>query len=195
LSRKSRLKSSAAQHSGAGGVTPRARQAPWRFAVAFVTFFLVGIGLLLSPFVQPAVDRLSRTFVSAAAGLIILCGGKASAVGAILRDTNSGFGIEMRNGCNAIDVTVLLWSAMLAFPAQWSQKIKGVLAGSLLILSVNLLRFISLFYLGQYSLTWFDFAHSYLWQSLIVLDTMVVFWIWVRRISRPAGAPNASPQT
>ena len=44
-----------------------------------------------------------------------------------------------------------------------------------------LARFISLFYLGQYSMTWFDFAHAYLWESLLVLDTMVVFWVWVKR--------------
>ena len=46
----------------------------------------------------------------------------------------------------------------------------------------------TLFYLGQYSMTWFDFAHSYLWESLIMLDTMVVFWYWVTRVLR-AGAP------
>ena len=50
---------------------------------------------------------------------------------------------------------------------------------------------ISLYYLGQYNRDWFDFAHMYLWESLIVLDTLAVFWIWasvVRKSMAPANA-------
>ena len=54
-------------------------------------------------------------------------------------------------------------------------KLLGALGGSAVIQVVNIVRFISLFYLGQYSARWFDFAHGYLWKSLIVLDTMVIF--------------------
>jgi exosortase/archaeosortase family protein len=72
-------------------------------------------------------------------------------------------------------VTILLWAAMLAFPASWRMKVLGVLVGSLAIQIVNMARFISLFYIGQYSRSWFDFAHEYLWETLLILDTMVVF--------------------
>jgi hypothetical protein len=53
-------------------------------------------------------------------------------------------------------------------------------------------RFISLYYLGQYSRSWFDFAHLYLWESLIVLDTMVVFWLWTRLVFRSMAARRAN---
>ena len=121
-------------------------------------------------------------------GLIHLCGGKTLVDGAILRDPVGGFALEMRDGCNAVNITFLLWSAILAFPAPWKSKGWGLLAGSGIIQIVNIGRFISLFYLGQYSVTWFEFAHSYLWETLLVLDTMVVFWIWVNRIPRLGAA-------
>jgi hypothetical protein len=38
----------------------------------------------------------------------------------------------------------------------------------------------------------FEFAHAYLWESMLVLDTMVVFWLWVNRLSRTSALPNAA---
>jgi exosortase/archaeosortase family protein len=70
-------------------------------------------------------------------------------------------------------------------------KALGLAAGTAIIQAVNVVRFISLFYLGQYSMTWFDFAHVYLWESLLTLDTMVVFWLWVNRTARLGAAAHA----
>ena len=162
---------------------------PLRFALMFATCLLVGIGVLLLPPVQTVDGAFSRVLVNLSHGLIGMCGGKALVEGAILR-APSGFAVEMRDGCNAVNVTILLWSAVLAFPAPWRMKALGLAAGSVIIQVLNVLRFISLFYIGQYSTTWFDFAHAYLWESLLVLDTMVVFWLWVSRVNRGA-ATNA----
>jgi len=144
--------------------------------------------VLFTPPVQTADSAFSRALVGLSHGLIRACGGHATREGAILRSPG-GFAVEMRDGCNAVNVTILLWSAVLAFPATWKMKTLGLLAGSAIIQAVNVLRFITLYYLGQYSMTWFDFAHAYLWESLIMLDTMVVFWYWVTRVLR-SGAPG-----
>ena len=145
----------------------------------------------MTPPVQKVDRQFSRALVQVAGGLIHICRGKALIQGAVLRDPVAGFAVEMRDGCNAVNVTILLWSAVLAFPAPLKLKALGLLAGSLIIQVVNILRFISLFYIGQYSLTWFDFAHGYLWETLLVLDTMVVFWLWVNRVFRAGALPNA----
>ena len=171
--------------------TPGARR-PARFAITFGCCFLLGIGLLFTPPVQSVDVKFSRALVQVSNGLIAICGGKAHQEGAILRDPKTGFAIEMRDGCNAVNVTILLWSAMLAFPAVWKQKAVGLLAGSLIIQVLNIVRFISLFYIGLYSMSWFDFAHAYLWESLLILDTMVVFWLWVHMVSRSETSPHAA---
>jgi len=49
-------------------------------------------------------------------------------------------------------------------------------------------RIISLFYLGQWDRTWFDWFHLYLWQALIVLDALVVFLLWLRWLPRERAA-------
>jgi exosortase H (IPTLxxWG-CTERM-specific) len=160
---------------------------PGRFAFIFAVCFLFGIGVLLTPPVQAVDQQFSRALVTLSHSLIQICGGKALAAGAVMRDPRSGFAVEMRDGCNAVNVTLLLWSAVLAFPASWQWKAWGLVFGSLIIQALNIVRFISLYYIGQYSMTWFDFAHGYLWESLLMLDTVVVFWLWMNRASR-AGA-------
>ena len=161
---------------------------PLRFAVIFTCCALFAFAVLLTPPVQSVDVVFSRALVKVAHELVLVCGGHASLDAAILR-APSGFGVEMRDGCNAINVVILLGSAILAFPASWKMKLLGLAAGSAIIQVLNIVRFISLFYLGQYSMSWFDFAHAYLWESLLVLDTMVGFWLWVKHAARP-GIPS-----
>src|SRR5271163_1601113 len=160
------------------------------FALLFATCFLLGIGLVLLPPGQRIDGGFSKLLVRISHSAIGICGGAAAREGAILR-APGGFGVEMRDGCNGINVMLLLWAAIVAFPAPWKLKAYGLAIGTLAIQLLNLVRFISLFYLGQYSATWFEFAHSYLWETLLILDTIVVFWLWVGRVSRSGALRHA----
>ena len=162
-----------------------------RFPVVFAGCLLFGTALLLTPPMQTLDGRFSCALVGISKWAIDLFGGHARVAGAVLR-APSGFAVEMRDGCNGVNVTILLWSAVLAFPAPWTMKALGLAAGTVILQALNIVRFVSLFYIGQYSLTWFDFAHGYLWESLLVLDTMVVFWLWVNRVSRYRPARHAA---
>jgi exosortase H (IPTLxxWG-CTERM-specific) len=137
---------------------------------------------------QPVVIGFSRALVTASGALIHLCGGRAQIAGTVLRDPVTGAGIEMKDGCNGLYVTLLLCSALAAFPASWAQRAKGLLIGIAAIQSLNLVRFISLYYLCLYNQAWFDFAHEYLWESLIMLDALAVFWMWVQLVFRSTAA-------
>jgi exosortase H (IPTLxxWG-CTERM-specific) len=164
---------------------------PGRFFVLFAVCFLAGFALMMTPPVQPAVISFSRALVAASGTLIHLCGGKAQIAGTVLRDPSTGSGIEMKDGCNGLYVTLLLCSALAAFPASWKQRAKGVLIGIGAIQSLNLVRFISLFYLYRYNQAWFDFAHEYLWESLTMLDALAVFWMWVQLVFRSTAIQDA----
>ena len=163
----------------------------FRFVLIFAFCSMFTFAVLLTPPVQFLDVRFSRALVGVSQQLISICGGHATRDDAILR-APGGFGVEMRDGCNAVNVTILLWSAILAFPASWKTKALGWLAGSVIIQVLNIVRFVSLFYLGQFSLPWFDFAHAYLWESLLMLDTMVLFWLWVNRALRTRSASHGS---
>ena len=155
-----------------------------RFMWIFPLSLLIGFGLLLAPFMQPAMDKATGLLVSATAAAIRLFGGHAVAQSNLLRNPISGFSIEVKDTCNASNVTILLWAAILAFPAPLLQKLKGAAVATLLLHVVNLLRIVSLYYLGQFDNAWFEFAHLYVWEGLIVLVTLVLFWMWVQQVYR-----------
>jgi exosortase H (IPTLxxWG-CTERM-specific) len=154
---------------------------PGHFVAFFALAALVQFALLLTPWFRPVIDGFSRSLVWASGVLIHALGGKASVQGVFLGSPVNGFTIEMRDGCNGVNVMILMWSAVLAFPVTRSWKVVGILAGAVAIQGLNFFRFISLFYLGQYSLSLFEFAHLYLWETLIMLDALIVFGLWVKR--------------
>jgi len=49
---------------------------------------------------------------------------------------------------------------------------------------LNLVRVISLFFLGQYNAGWFEFAHLYVWEGVLMVATMAIFALWVQRALR-----------
>jgi exosortase H (IPTLxxWG-CTERM-specific) len=161
-----------------------------RFLVLFPLALACGFGLVQVPAVDAAIIRFTGSLVDISAALIHLFRGKALVYGPVLTSPHNGFSVQVENGCNAINVTILLWAAILVYPAAWLEKLKGLGAGTLALHSLNIVRIISLFYLGQYNRDWFDFAHLYLWESLIVIDTLAIFWGWAVLVRRRA-LPNS----
>ena len=102
--------------------------------------------------------------------------------GNIIQSQSTGFGVAIEAGCNAVEACIVLAAAILAFPSSWRHKLLGLVIGMVVVQAANILRIISLFYLGQWRMDAFEFAHLYLWQGLIMLDVLVVWLIWVRAI-------------
>ena len=93
---------------------------PWRFVTLFAVFLLIQFALLLAPFMRPGVDRFSQWLAHLSGSIIQVCGGSVTMQAAVLRSPVTGFAIEMKDGCNGVNVMILLWSGLLAFPASWA---------------------------------------------------------------------------
>ena len=88
---------------------------------------------------------------------------------------------------------MILIAAMLAFPASWKHRVIGILAGLTAVQLLNIVRVVSLFYLGQWSMKAFDWAHFYLWPALIMLDVLIVWMIWIRTLPRASAVAPPAP--
>ena len=73
---------------------------------------------------------------------------------------------------------------MVAFPASVKHKIIAILAGFFFVQTLNIVRIISLFYLGQWNYTVFEWFHLYLWPVLIMLDVLVVFAVYLQWLGK-----------
>lgn len=104
--------------------------------------------------------------------------------GKVLQNAQSGVGVSVEAGCNGVEACLILLAAIFAYPAPWRLQLMGILAGSLAVQSVNILRVMSLFYLASWERSYFEFAHLYLWQALIMLDVLIVWLVWVRIVAQ-----------
>lgn len=152
-----------------------------RFLLIFGATSLIGFGIEVIPWVD---QHLIKTYIVGitwmAGNLINLVGGLADVNKSIIQHPINSFAIMVANGCSGLEAVILLVAGILAFPATLHQRIIGCIAGTMTIVTLNLLRIISLYYLGQYSQTWFDWAHFYAWDALIMIDALVAFFLWVR---------------
>jgi len=157
----------------------------------FIIFSVLLIGLFTLELLQPAEKYIILPFTSMIADISVWIvqgfDDNVIATGNVLRDKVSGFGVRIERGCNGLEAVIILFAAIFAFPAPFKNKLIGFVAGFFAIQLLNLVRIISLYYLGQWNYTAFEWFHLYLWQALIILDALVVWLIWLRTLpgSRP----------
>ena len=165
-------------------------QAPmFRFFLLFVVLLTALLAVELTPpvqaaFVLPWTEGLAR--VSAA--LVTVFDSAVIVSGKTLQSARNGFAVSIEAGCNGIEAAIVLIAAMLAFPAPWKHRAVGIAAGLAAVQALNVVRVVSLFYLGQWSFAAFEWAHLYLWQALVMLDALIVWMLWLGTLPRPARA-------
>ncbi len=87
------------------------------------------------------------------------------------------YAVNIAKGCDSVEAIALLGIGLAVFPIQWQRKLKGMIIGAALFLGLNLIRIVSLFLIGKYVPSIFDFMHVDVWQALF-LFLIVSFWLW-----------------
>lgn len=162
----------------------------------FLLFLLLLAGLftleILAPVQHYVVMPFTSLLADISAAVMQFFDSQVIASGQVIRSATSGFAVQIAPGCNGVEAVIVLFAAIFAFPAPMKHKAVGFLVGFFAIQILNLVRIISLFYLGQWDRTAFEWAHLYLWQALIILDALMVWLIWLRYLPRrPRGEPAA----
>lgn len=166
-----------------------------RFFLLFLLVLATLFGVeMLNPVQAAVITPWTNGLARMSAWLMTLFDADVVSHGRILQSQATGFGVSIEAGCNGVEAAIILIAAMVAFPAPWTFKLVGMAIGIVAVQAANLLRVISLYYLGQWNMEVFEFAHLYLWQALIMLDVLVVWLLWMRSVARHAGASLAVTQ-
>ncbi|MEM1114128.1 MAG: exosortase H [Pseudomonadota bacterium] len=156
-----------------------------RFILLFLVILVSLFTLELQTPVQKAViEPFTALLAKVSAALILPFDDSVIAYGKILQFGPGGFAVSIEAGCNGVEATIVLISAVLAFPATWLQKASAIVIGFFAIQVMNIARIISLFYLGDWNMDVFSWFHLYLWPVLIMIDVLLVFILYLRYLSR-----------
>lgn len=86
------------------------------------------------------------------------------------------YNLTIERGCDAIEPSALFLAGVLAFPAAAMSKIPGILIGTFCLMAINLVRIVSLFYVGIHKPEWFHVMHVDVWQALFIF-LAILFWV------------------
>ena len=156
-----------------------------------ILIFLIAIGAFIG-ILTLSVDAINATLAVVMARLsnlvLQLLGAGTTVEGVIVR--SSRFAVQVVAGCTGLQTMVIFTAAVLAYPSRITQKLRGILVGVSIIFFLNLIRVVSLFYIGMLAPQYFEMAHLLIWQYLIVASTAIVLLAWVRQVNAAAMQPN-----
>ena len=111
-----------------------------------------------------------------------LFGGSAEVDGVIISSGSDSF--EVITECTSIIPTAILICAVLAWRSSAREKLIGIAAGTTVLFVINIVRIISLVYVGSAFPDYLDVAHFYVWQVLLILFTVGLWLFWAVKLVR-----------
>jgi exosortase H (IPTLxxWG-CTERM-specific) len=164
-----------------------------------VLFLLKFLGLLTLFFVAVAPKPIDQSVVEPFTTAVAKVGGLAvrafgeptQMIGTIIASPR--FSVNIRNGCNGLETIFIFAAAVLAFPAPWSVRVWGLVLGFLAIQAINVVRIVSLFYIGIHWPKLFEQSHQVVWQAIVILFGVVLWIVWADRFALPPKSRGPSP--
>jgi exosortase H (IPTLxxWG-CTERM-specific) len=149
------------------------------FFVKFFFFMALLLFLeLFNPINQKVIGPFTGLLAEASVFLLKLLGTETKASSTLI--VSPQFTADIKAGCTGIEPIIILISAMLAFRASWKAKWYGAFLGMVILQAVNLIRIVSLVYLGINHPKYFSEAHSYIWQIVIIALSLFLWVLWAK---------------
>jgi len=155
-----------------------------RFLILFLTILGVSFSVVALRQVNDAFVTPYTAIIARMSGFVLrLFGEKAVVTGCVV--SSPRFAVTIYNGCNGLITSLIFISGVLAFPAKISAKLIGVIGGLLTIQLINLVRIVSLFYIGVFLPQHFNDAHIFIWQSLVIIAGISLWIVWAHKFALP----------
>lgn len=154
------------------------------FLVVFAVLLGGGFSLISLNWVNDNVIEPFTAGIAKVSGATLdLIGQDVTMRGTIIQSPR--FAVNIRNGCNGVEAMLIFLAAVLAFPAPWGSRLGGLVLGILAIQLVNLIRVVALFLTGAYFPRLFDTSHTVIWQTVVILFSVLLWLFWANRFTAP----------
>ncbi len=120
----------------------------------------------------------------AGAAILRVFGENARAMGTSL--SSSRYALEIKHGCDGLQVSVFFAIAVLATPCGVAMlaRLPVILLGTSFLLLFNLVRIVSLYYVGIFFPSQFEIMHRGVWQPVFIFVPLFLWVMWSRRVER-----------
>lgn len=159
-----------------------------RFCALFLVLIGGFAGLTSTDLARRLLHEPLSHWVAALSVPLLSLAGTASSSGNYLNF--NGFAASIVEACNGVLPTYIYVAAVLAFPSRWREKLWGILIGIPAIFGINLARVVTLMLVGASWPELFELIHIYVWQTLVIALSMVIWIFWAERLVQPGLETN-----
>jgi exosortase H (IPTLxxWG-CTERM-specific) len=150
-----------------------------RFLTIYTLLALMGFAVLGWESTMPAIDYFCLILAKISGNFIQFFDNTIVLKGAIIRHGDKGFALQVTSECSGLPATWLLIAAILAFKSDWKNKLIGIGLGIVILQTINIIRIISLVYMGYWIPNFFNTIHEYIWPALLHLSIILIFGLWL----------------
>ena len=159
----------------------------WNIIRFCLVFFVYIIGILfisqLKWFNNYFLIPLTETTAQLSSWALNMLGLKTQYSHSIVFDSRD-FAIEIIYKCTGILQVAFFIAGVLAYQCSFLKKLSGIIIGTIVIFSANLIRIINLFFIGLVAFSWFDFFHGVIWEVLMIIIIFLTWLLWLKRVER-----------
>lgn len=120
---------------------------------------------------------LCRVTTRVIAATLTLFGGEPTLAGTTIQ--YGGVGFEIVPECTGIEIIGLFVAAVLAFPSPWRHKLLGLAVCIPLLVTLNFVRMVTLFWAGARSARALEYGHSYVWPPVVLAVAIAMWMVWM----------------
>jgi exosortase/archaeosortase family protein len=150
-----------------------------RFLSIYLLLVVIGMVLLELPMLDGFYLAFGAGLATLSGLIIHLFDPSIMVAGAVLSQPNGGFAIQVTTECQAMELTWLYCAAILSWYAAWQYKLLWIVAGILLVQLLNIIRLISLVYVGQWYPDYFLMIHENFYPLFFGIMVILLFWQWI----------------
>ncbi len=104
------------------------------------------------------------------------------------QDIIGRYSLRIVRSCDAMDINILLTCAIMAWPCALRPRLIAAASAIVLLVVVNTIRICTLYYLGLYAPSSFEFVHMEAWPIVILVIAVVLFLTFISKVRPHAAA-------
>ncbi len=150
------------------------------FTLRFLAFLLLASAGFWALSLHTRLGPVQRAIAATSATLARWTGGTSVARGddIVVRDLV----MNVNHECTGIFVIMLFSSFVLAYPAPWRARVRGLAVGIPLFMAVNVLRLATLARIVEVYPNLFFYLHEYVWQGILTVLVLLGTLAWAERL-------------
>ncbi len=150
------------------------------------SFALISVNWVNDHVIEPFTGGIA----TASTGVLQVLGQGVTQHGSMIKGPR--FSVNIKNGCNGVEAMLIFLAAVLSFPAPWKFKAGGLALGIVAIQAINLIRVVALYLTGVYFPKVFNASHTVVWQTVVILASVLLWIFWANRLPPVAPAEESA---